>query len=306
MCATYRNKDRREFSNKSQKDYSDKLNYISYLRISDFHEAYRSNIKTCSNMHDFMKIVDENKKTPDKCVFEVLNVDNRRLYFDIENIPNKSRHLIYDLIRDLSNFLGVDKQSYVLTINKGSRHPGLSYHLLFPYKTYANNILNLVRNFKLKYSQYKNYIDECVYNHGRLFRLPNQFGIGNSVKGHFIKNKKYDVHHIVKGKFQDFIIQNTEGLPELDKNFDYIPKYKLRNTHLSPIDVNNENNYALNLAKDLSNKNHEALMENVSLIKDLTQANMENNRRFLLKDITFIILIFVIFVLLMIQVVFNH
>lgn len=273
---------------------------ITYSRIEAYYKAYKSNIKTCNSLESFMQVVKENEATPNFCIFEVLSSDRRRMYFDIENIPSEKKTLINDLIKDLAEFLDVDKENYALTLNNGSRHPGLSYHLTFPYVTAPLNILNSIRNFKLKHPEYKDYVDELVYSNNRLFRLPNQHGILQNDEEQL--NRDLDVHRIIKGNFEDFIIQNVQGLPDYEKRHEYVPAKDLEYSFFSNRLGNNERNHALNIAKEVCKQSHDVIVKNIELTEKLVNMTSDKHST-ITKEMLYMILIAL---MAMIVVILRH
>lgn len=185
------------------------------IKIVNLKRSYKDNIrstwKSFSTVDEVM--ADVNDKST--CTLEVLDKNEnmfRKLYFDIENIPKDKENMIYDLINDISDFLKIDKDQYALTYNSNSHaHPGLSYHLYFPYKMNYLDMKKLVVLIKTKYPQYADYIDDSVYSSIRLFRLPNN----GKVTGRGVNNN--DFHQIVKGQFNETLIQMTDELPEFDQ-----------------------------------------------------------------------------------------
>lgn len=276
---------------------------ITYTRIEAYYKAYKRNIKTCNSLESFMQVVKDNEATPNFCIFEVLSSNRRRMYFDIENIPSEKKTLINDLIKDLAEFLDVDKENYALTLNTGSRHPGLSYHLTFPYVTAPLNMLNSVRNFKLKHPEYKDYVDELVYSNNRLFRLPNQHGILQ--KDDEQLNRELDVHRIVKGNFEDFIIQNVQGLPDYEKRHEYVPVKKLEYSFFSDRVGNNERNHALNIAKEVCQQSHDVIVKNIELTEKLVTM-MTDKHNTVTKDMLYMILIALMAMMAMLVVIMKH
>lgn len=286
------------------------INSFAYVRISDFREAYRRNRKYCNHVEELLEVINENEKTPNLSLYEVLENSIRRIYFDIERIPTNEDKLIYDIIRDLSAFMEIDAENYGLTLNKGSHHEGLSYHLTFPYKTHAENILNLIRKFKLKYPKYNDYIDECVYNVNRLFRLPNQYGLVeiNEKVGHLddcfthspipenkneeaLKRKLIDVHRIQHGKMEDMIIQNYANLPMYNKIFERT-SYKKLPKHMISYPIMNKT--IIELMTTISNNNQEIIKENVLL----TKQNLEETHSILnvnlIREMIYVVLTFIL------------
>ena len=288
-------------------------NAYAYVRISNFNESYKKNRKYCNDVEELMNVVNDNKKTPDLSIFEVLENGIRRIYFDIENIPFDKEFAIYKIIQRLAEFMEISPDIYALTLNKGSHHEGLSYHLTFPFKTHATNILNMVRSFKLKYPKYVEYIDECVYNVNRLFRLPNQYGIVeyDEIKGNLAPSKYYyhatpeknirsvkycDVHRIVNGKFEDLIIQNISNIPMLNKTFGHVSTKKLPMHNISYPKMTNT---IVELMKELSDNNHEMVKKNISLLKEDLNVSKHKYNVDTVKEIIYVIIIFIMFMTLM-------
>lgn len=288
-------------------------NTYAYVRISNFKEAYKQNRKYCSNIDELMSVVNDNKNTPDRCIFEVLENSIRRVYFDIENIPFDQEDIIYKIIQKLAEFMEISPDNYALTLNKGSHHIGLSYHLTFPFKTHTTNILNMLRSFKLKYPEYVEYIDECVYNTNRLFRLPNQYGISkyNEIRGNLAPSKWYyngtektvpnenkynDVHRIVNGKFEELIIQNISDIPMLNKIFGYVSRKKLPMHNISYPKMTNT---VIELMKELNDNNNETVKENISLLKEDLNNSKHKYNVDAVKEIFYVILMFIMFIALM-------
>lgn len=288
---------------------------IAYVNIDSFKRASRKNYQHCSSIKEFMEIVKSNEATPNFAIYELLNNDFRRLYFDIENIPFDKPELINSLIKDLAEFIGIDSNEYGLTLNIGSHHPGLSYHLTFPYKSHAKNILNLIRNFKLQYKDYREYIDECVYNSNRLFRVPNQYGIldnfdrNDEIYGNFEGrnqanpptgyDKMKDVHRIVKGKFEDMIIQNMAGLPMLGEFYKSVPSSKLPKLNIScpamPSSV-------MKMMYEMSLGNQKNNSENIELTKENVKTIERSFNNMINKETIYVIMVFI----LVLVVLFKH
>jgi hypothetical protein len=301
-----------------------------YLNIPTFALAYKRNRQYCKSVDELVQVIENNKNMKGRIchtsIYEVLEKDIRRVYFDIEKIPFERKDMIYDIIKRLAEFLEIDPNDYALTLNTGSRlHPGLSYHLTFPYKTLASNILNLVRTFKLKYPEYTDYIDEAVYSKDRLFRMPDQYGIdafdefdgelmtktrrtkvkvsdtnndGNkstplsellSAERKAAKRKRKDVHRIKHGVLKDLIIQNINDIPMLGKIFKCVPRYKLPTTRTS--------------LPAMSNTVMDLLGNIIDIQHDMTKENMIVSRQKYkfgtFKEITYVVLLFIMIVILM-------
>lgn len=292
----------------------------AYLKISDFTESYKSNVKYCESLDEMKRVIESNSDNEKYTIFEILNNAIRRIYFDIENIPYEKEELIYEIIKDLAEFMEIDSNNYALTLNKGSHHPGLSYHLTFPFKTHAENILNLVRQFKLKHPEYTNYIDECVYNSYRLFRVPNQYGLAPcyhepkgwdnvrfygvlrkdceqntepSIKSYI---KSSDIHRIQHGELKDLIIQNINNIPMLDKIFDSVPRKKL------PLQVSSGpkmTETVIELMKCISENNNNIVTENITLTKENLNISENKFKLSTIKEIIFMAVICVMFTMIM-------
>lgn len=179
---------------------------ITIVFISkSFTENLRKNHRNFNTVEEAIKAVQENDIN-NSSAFEVLNRSPRRVYLDIENIPNDQPELVYSIIEKFNKLLDIVPITYVLTKNENSVHAGLSYHYIAPFYIDHSNLKRYVHWFKIKHPEYKNYIDSVVYDINRLFRLPNQFRpIGDGLNTD-------DFHTIVKGRFEDSFIQDTEKL----------------------------------------------------------------------------------------------
>ena len=122
-----------------------------------------------------------------------------KFFMDIENIPAKSNsedRLLLDIIDDFLLFIGFyvgtsangvysieDWSSAFHTIaitkNEGSRnHEGDSYHVIFNgIRVSYNELKHWMYAFVSLYPQYKRFVDITIYKSGRLFKLPNQYGV---------------------------------------------------------------------------------------------------------------------------------
>lgn len=186
-------------------------NEIKYIPIEkSFKENIKKNIKYAI-LPGYLGAIGVKDGT--YSLFEVLSSDKYFIfYFDIECIPIDQPDLIYEIVSTLSNFIEetskINIGRFALTMNtNSSTHEGLSYHLYFPcYKTTQSNILGLLTQFLAweEYKKYSPYIDMSVYSHNRLFRSPNQKGIG---KNGIVKEN--DVHRVQHGDLSDCIIQNV-------------------------------------------------------------------------------------------------
>lgn len=290
----------------------------AYVKISEFKQAYKSNIRYCKSLDEMKREIESNSDNEDCSIFEVLENNIRRVYFDIENIPYEEEELIHEIIEDLAEFMEIDSNNYALTLNMGSHHPGLSYHLTFPFKTHAGNILNLVRQFKLKHPEYINYIDECVYNINRLFRVPNQYGLvqlnerigwlapckyyygwKKDCKQEMKSSKKSsDIHRIQRGELEDLIIQNINNIPILDKIFDSVSKKKLP---LNVFSTPKMTNTIIELLKCVNGNNNDVIRENISLMKENLNVSENKFKLSTIRETIFMIVIFVMFIMIMMK-----
>lgn len=263
----------------------------AYVEISEFKQAYGTNVRYCESLDEMKREIESNSNNRKYSIFEVLENNIRRVYFDIENIPRDEDEIIYDMIDDLAEFIGIDPNSCALTLNVGSHHPGLSYHLTFPFKTCALNILNLVRQFKLKYPKYINYIDECVYNNKRLFRAPNQYALVEVHAGNAL-----DIHRIQCGKLEDLIIQNINNIPMLDKEFDSVSTKKLP---MNIFSAHRMTNNIVDLLKCVNENNNDVIKENISLVKENLNVSGNKFKLSTIRETIFMMVIFVMFTIIM-------
>lgn len=109
-------------------------------------------------------------------VFEVLKNDFMRIYLDLENISVEEPNMYKNIITAFAAFANINLNTvaYGITLNKGSHHPGLSYHVVFGAVTFRDNLKSLVQRFKLAYPEFEKFVDASIYTRNRLFRLPDQ------------------------------------------------------------------------------------------------------------------------------------
>lgn len=160
-----------------------------------------------------------NGEISEKSVHELLDKDKRKMYFDIEKIPETKPELINEMIDALKKFFETKKVrniKYVLTINEGSPHEGLSYHLIFyNYSCYYNELKDAVKEFLFNNEKYNTYLDTSVYSVKRLFKMPYNYGI---IKGKGVDLNSNNYHKIVeipenldKSTLSRYVIQDTNG-----------------------------------------------------------------------------------------------
>ena len=78
---------------------------------------------------------------------------------------------------------------------------------------------------------YISYIDSSVYNHKwRLFRLPGQRGVIKLGTPYNVTNRDNDRHEIVRGTFDDAIIQAIDTVPTHEHIFDATPDIIVKRT----------------------------------------------------------------------------
>ena len=175
---------------------------VIYIRKT-YKEALNSSFITTSKV--------EYMADPDVCVLEVLTNAKRRIYLDIECIPNDKPEMINDIVTSFIAFMQLPSDTkYTLTMNAASaNHSGLSYHVILPYAMDYLLLKRCVAAFKVKHPEYEKYVDQSVYSHNRLFRLPEQ----GKPTGQGIDND--DKHVIIQGSMDDSFIQVIDGLPEI-------------------------------------------------------------------------------------------
>ena len=137
--------------------------------------------------------------TEDKSYHQLLTDDvNYNLCFDIDGISSTDGHLIYELLNNISDLFNIDISSIKLT---KSVKDTLSYHVVIPSihatLTTQNHLgKQLKRDF--------DYIDLCVYQNNRWFRLPNQTNI-----------EKPNAHIFISGQMINFVLDIIQPSSEL-------------------------------------------------------------------------------------------
>ena len=175
----------------------------------------------------------------EKSRYEVLNNTIRRIYFDIECIPEDKPEMISEIVGKLDAYLKsirlIDHDlKYALTYNSGSlTHKGLSYHLILPeYKMSIQVMKNLVIAFTHSDfgKDYIEYFDTSVYSRIRLFKLP--YYVGMNKEG--IDTNPDNHHRIIVGDIADCIIQYTEDAKYLTYDFQIKPEWWKESKRISP------------------------------------------------------------------------
>lgn len=201
------------------------------------------------NILSHLKYCNENSKNFPFAISEIINENNFRMFFDIENIPTDKPNMIYEIIDKLVNYYDLPT-NYTLTFNKYSVHE-LSYHLFFPISTNRCDILNLIFDFHYQtQNKYINYFDLLVYRYFQTLRSVYSFkytkeNIYDSYNSkdiinidgykHIVKTKSqksksdyeytfYNNYHIViNGTLYDTIINDYYNLPDYKCNFKINP-----------------------------------------------------------------------------------
>lgn len=238
-----------------------------------FRENKTTNYKTYNSIPECLEEV-LNKSTAS---YEVLDKEERKLYFDIENIPKDKPELINDIIRDINKVLGKDIK-YHLSFNQYSKtHLGLSYHLVYDCIMDYKDMKILSFYIKDSFPDYEFYIDSSVYSRVRLFRLPLN-GKPNNVT---IDNE--DVHKIVSedDTINNFFIQNVEGLetfnlPDEIKSFNVSEYYK--KLYLKPIPENFKHSAGVNEIKELVEKRLDNLEQTINQLVKSNEEMAKTNK----------------------------
>ena len=211
---------------------------INIISLTDYDKFSFKGIVKIENREQLINIM-ENKDNGSS--FEVLSSGVLRIFLDLENIPIDKPQLYKEIIIMFIKYAQLEEDTpYTVTINKGSRHLGLSYHVIFAKVTTRTVLKNLVANFRKDNPEYKHYVDGIIYTPNRLFRLPGQYGILNTRTRKLVKEAKEDIefakskdvnynytqyndiHEVYEqcGKNKtnnpyenDFIIQNIIGIP---------------------------------------------------------------------------------------------
>lgn len=194
------------------------FNTYNMVAINDFRDFKTKDISTCMTISEISNYVDINNKLNKTC-FEVLKNDILRIFLDLENIETDKPELYKQIIKDFITYTGLnlDTTKYIITLNEGSHHPGLSYHVIFHVITTMKNLRNTVMRFKQSYKDYEKYVDSSIYTSTRLFRLPYQYGcIQTNTKYPEDYTLSKDIHKIIEkvnienDNIENYIIQHIE------------------------------------------------------------------------------------------------
>ena len=112
----------------------------------------------------------------------------RKIYFDIDGVPEEKENIPEDIINNYLDFL-IENQlftnkedfTYVKTTNYNSgKYKGLSFHIISTSHYMNMELFNKTLNAFIKSEQgqqFKDYIDFSAYSQIRSFKLPNFIGI---------------------------------------------------------------------------------------------------------------------------------
>ena len=170
--------------------------------------------------------------------YEVLRACRRKLYFDIDGVPEDKPKLIDDFIKAYNNFLIqnhiVNKPlSFIKTTNGASEtHRGLSYHLICPthcapYFQQRDALLAFKHTEEGK--PFNDYADTSVYSKLRLFKLPNFIGIPMT------NPENYHRMDPTYPNSKDYIIQDTDGCQCINMHFSIQKGWRKTSVRISPL-----------------------------------------------------------------------
>lgn len=198
-------------------------NYL-YIRVFDLnHEDFNSGHRF-TNANNMLRDLSNGL-----ALYEELTA-SRRIYFDIDGLEDQ-HPIIYvrNFLKCFIEWMGLKNVTFAMTINHGSRHPGKGFHIVLNKVMFWKDMQTMVRNFLEEHQQYKNVVDQFVYNEKQLMRMPYS---GNAIVGIKYKNdnswemkkkidikasefmkyyNKYDFHSVIMGKLDDLMIQNVAG-----------------------------------------------------------------------------------------------
>lgn len=176
-----------------------------HITVTDASQINHAEHKVAHSVSE-LKIECDNEELT---TFEILKQPIRRMYLHIKHIPKDDFGIFYDIVERWCEFAEIDDNQYFFTKNEGSKK-GYNYHLFFPLKTTRLNLLRGVKVFKSKYPEFAPYISDNVYDINKVFRLPEQPGVEFYIPNY---NPEEDKHHIVRGNFEDCVVQNVDNIP---------------------------------------------------------------------------------------------
>lgn len=168
--------------------------------------------------------------------YEVLQQKIRKLYFDLDGIPNDDAKLLRDFIEDYNRYL-INKEiitdpiEFVATINtNSSNHPGIGSHIIAKSITMdAAKQHTLLLAFLSEFEgaeKYKKYVDTSVYSGRQLFKLPHFIGLP------MINLENYHCMTDTENR-TDYIIQKITDCKYLNPNIHPNKEWKKAEKHLS-------------------------------------------------------------------------
>ena len=183
--------------------------------------------KTCvEHLESIKRFVEAHKFSETEKMLELTSSTKAfyRVFFDIEGNINEEQ--LQELIKDFKEYVLTEyhmKCEEAWTQNVKSVHGEYSYHVFFNIYTNMYLMPFVITGFDISTKfKYHNSIDKCVYNFGRLFRLPFSYrpqqkplkeGDGRDIL------RKDDYHDIKKGSIEDCLISNIKGCYKI------IPEY---------------------------------------------------------------------------------
>ena len=170
--------------------------------------------------------------------YEVLQQKIRKMYFDLDGIPDDNAKLLHDFIEDYNAYL-ISKEiisepiDFVSTLNANSaNHPGIGAHIIARAHTMdAVKQHTLLLGFLSDFDgaeKYKPYLDTSVYSTRQLFKLPHFIGLP------MINDQNY--HCMIDTENRtDYIIQKITGCTYLNPNIRAKKEWKKAEKYLSYI-----------------------------------------------------------------------
>ena len=174
--------------------------------------------------------------------YEVLQQRIRKMYFDIDGVPDDRFRLITDFIDDYNKYL-ISKEyinepvEFVITTNSHSpNHPGIGSHIVAKSTIMeVSKQKTILLGFLSEYdgaSKYKDYIDTSVYSTLQLFKLPHFIGLPMTDPENY--------HCMLSPEnSMDYIVQNTANCKYLDPPVECKQEWKKAAKHISWIPKHN-------------------------------------------------------------------
>lgn len=217
--------------------------YINFNKFNDLYIYYKDN----------------------KFLYEILYNDNRKLYFDIDNIKYNN---VNDIKKDIKKFIKALNSELKINIKftdglyfyrDDNDNIIKSIHIIFyKYSTDRKNILNICKNLKASNNDndiIKN-LDLKIYDKNRCFKLPYMAKMGKN-KMIELFNNDININKIDKSKFKKALINETDKTIILKDNI-----------------INNE---ALKIEKEEENKELKYISSLDEIIYIMINNNEDNN-----------------------------